>query len=816
MKKALAIFAILLMVFSFAVIAQEEGAPPSEPTPPPSEPTPPPSEPAPAEAPSEPALPPAEEPPEPELTPEGSEAPAGEPMPPIDGPLAPPGEQRIEQPPQEPGICYWDGKQIPCEQMPSNREPSKQYPSQPGPGSGGCWVGEQQVPCPDEGPKLDEGCREVIEPNGMRRVECLGNQRAPAQMGCTPGDVRERIEKDCAAKGGKVVTRNIDPSQGCGIVDCVFGAVSGGNFMPGQQAGCPSPDEMAKKEEACRQMGLNAKRMRSNCEYVQCEDPNKKRMECPDNHDEWERVSQACTGKVVKAFDANGCNIPQCVGEGQECSNNVPQEAYFKCEDQGGKLVVNTDENGCIAFSKCVKRGEEGIEAEEIDEVPPAARLLQVALKLESIKISFDQMAKQISAIADYYENEDDDANAERFRTAAGMFESAKKQIDGVKEELKMAARGMSKEQLIDIKHKIRQISDVVMEDALYVILGGEDIGGYESAEGTEEEMPDFMPAATNDCGSDGNCFGKALRICMAGASVSPDRNVNIRITGLENGACIIEGRANTPEGEKELACKFADYATDLLNEENFMQFCEGSFVDYVKNSLGGKLPESTQNRQQFSSEQAFEGQMMGCEKVERGINKKGECGNECCEQRFGESYYSCPNDCIGGAQQAGKQPFVEKAQQVFRQDGAGGCADEISGQSPKDVCGNECCEPGESRGNCPEDCTGEPMNDEGRFFNEQRGPMVAPQEQFGQPQDYIGPGEQMPSQEPVNIREGPIGPAPVQEPTETMPVQEQPIEEPGGGGAEQASEPAAEGGGEGIVAGAAVAIDLLKEFLGR
>ena len=35
----------------------------------------------------------------------------------------------------------------------------------------------------------------------------------------------------------------------------------------------------------------------------------------------------------------------------------------------------------------------------------------------------------------------------------------------------------MSVEQIIDIKHKIRQISDVVMEDALYVILGGEDAG---------------------------------------------------------------------------------------------------------------------------------------------------------------------------------------------------------------------------------------------------------------------------------------------------------------------------------------------------
>ena len=67
--------------------------------------------------------------------------------------------------------------------------------------------------------------------------------------------------------------------------------------------------------------------------------------------------------------------------------------------------------------------GEEGVEAEDdIDEMPPAAKLLQVALKLESIKISFDQMAKQIMAIAAYYENENDMANAERFQRASGML----------------------------------------------------------------------------------------------------------------------------------------------------------------------------------------------------------------------------------------------------------------------------------------------------------------------------------------------------------------------------------------------------------
>lgn len=835
MKKTLAIFAILLMAFSSLAFAEgEEAAAPAPEAP---------SEPAPAETPPEPEAPSEPAPevaPGPLDVPETGEQPVSPPVP------GEPGSGGQPQPPQQPGICYWDGKQIPCDQMPSTRQPGvEDQPQQPqqGPGRGGCWVGEQQVPCPGEGqqyqgnqpiaraPSMPAGCREVRDANGMFTVDCAGQQRPQLQFECTSGPDRERIEKECAAKGGRTVVRNMIQSEGCGIIDCVFGGDSG-NFMPGQQQTCPGPDELAQKEQACRSMGLTPKRMRSSCEFVQCEDPNKQGMQCHDNPDEWEKVSQACTGKVVKAFDENGCNIPQCVSSGEQCPNNVPQEAYFKCQDQGGKLVVNTDENGCIAFSKCVKRGEEGVQAEdELDEVPPAAKLLQVALKLESIKISFDQMAKQITAIADYYENEGDDANAERFRTAAGMFESAKKQIDGVKEELKMGAKGMSVEQVIDIKHKIRQISDVVMEDALYVILGG-DAAGMERV--TDETEYESGQEGAN-CGSDGNCFHKALRICMAGTAFSPDKNVNIKITGLEEGACRLEGRADTPEGDKALECKFTDYATDQLNTENFMNYCGGPFVEYVRNSLGGKLPETTQRQQQFTNEQAFQGQMMGCEKVDKGINKRGVCGNECCEERFGESYYSCPQDCMAPQQQqAGqnqRQPFVERAQQAFKQDGAGGCQDEISGESPKDVCGNECCEPMEGPDNCPQDCNAmqrQPLSDNGQFFNEQRGPAPAGREgEFGMNPEGQYYGEQ--AQGAVQMpREQWIEPQqqenPPQEYIEPKPAEEQPVSEEQPAAEETAAAEttgsgdvaAGSSGGGAIATGAFVAIDLLKEFLGR
>ena len=187
----------------------------------------PPSEPAPAEAPSEPA--PVEAPSE--LT----EAPPTEPNLP---PALPPGEQPVPpQVPSGPGGEPGSGGQ-PSE--PSSGGEGGSMPPATGPGNGGCWVGENQVLCPGEGQgpnqgmqpqqpgtnfmnpqNIPPGCKQVNN-NGMINIVCDNAQRAPEQMTCTPGDVRERIEKECAAKGGRVVTRNIDSSQGCGIVDCVF------------------------------------------------------------------------------------------------------------------------------------------------------------------------------------------------------------------------------------------------------------------------------------------------------------------------------------------------------------------------------------------------------------------------------------------------------------------------------------------------------------------------------------------------------------------------------------------------------------------
>ena len=220
-------------------------------------------------------------------------------------------------------------------------------------------------------------------------------------------------------------------------------------------------------------------------------------------------------------------------------------------------------------------------------------------------------------AIAAYYENENDMANAERFQRASGIFESAKKQIDGVKDDLKLGTKGMSVEQIIDIKHKIRQISDVVMEDALYVILGGEDAGSgadyeYKPVE-RGEEFEGYVPESEKEC-REGTCFEKYFRICEKAATFSPESNVNLKIVGIDGSACIIKGSVSTPAGRQEMSCKFTDYATMPMSKEAFLFNCEGEMMDFLKQDKAeGNVPRLVQPS--ASREQAFQGQMMGCEK---------------------------------------------------------------------------------------------------------------------------------------------------------------------------------------------------------
>lgn len=516
----------------------------------------------------------------------------------------------------------------------------------------------------------------------MTRVICESQQRPIETMTCTSGPDREAIEKKCAETGGRTITKNIDATRGCGIIECVYGQESGQNMF-GEQANCQPEDVLRQKEQSCQSMGMNAIRVKGAyaCDYIKCVGEESQRMGCPDNSMENQKIKEDCSqkgGRITERFDNSGCSRFECLLEGQECGKQVPEEAYWKCEDQGGKLVVDTDENGCITFSKCVKRGaQEDLNYEEVDEVPPAAKLLSVALKLETIKISFDKLANQVEEIAKYYESEDDQANADRFRRAAGVFTSAKSKIDEIRQKLRDNVKGMTPEALSEIKYQMKQISNVVMEDALYIILGESSGETYESTSTVETSMQ-LKVSTRKDCGTNTDCFTKAVRICDPGVTVEPEKGVELKIVGIDETSCLFKGRVLDDEN-MWIECSYPDYATTSLSQQTLFPYCKGPLLEKIKQRGGGETGQSQPSKRQQPPQvkeqvpriepavaqppkQGNGEGMMGCEKVANGFSPKDVCGNECCEPMIGEDYYNCLKDCMK------PMPANERAERIVQE----------------------------------------------------------------------------------------------------------------------------------------------------
>ena len=99
-------------------------------------------------------------------------------------------------------------------------------------------------------------------------------------------------------------------------------------------------------------MGLNPKRMRSSCEYVQCEDPNKQKrqMECPDNHAEWERVGMDCQGKVVKHLTKTGAIYQNALQAGNNAQMMSRRKHTSSARTREGSLLSIQMKTGALPF----------------------------------------------------------------------------------------------------------------------------------------------------------------------------------------------------------------------------------------------------------------------------------------------------------------------------------------------------------------------------------------------------------------------------------------------------------------------------------
>lgn len=678
-KKLLVLLNIIMLVMAVPLASAEETTlPPTEPAPT-TEPAPAPepttTEPAPTltePVPTKEPIPtvtaePVPVPTEPVLSPETK--------PPVEGPTCPGGvwpDSQGKCPPPPPGY-YTEPKQFEATKYESFRPPEGQSGFQP-----------QQFNVPP-------GCREEKDQGGIIRVVCESKPACPQAEG-----LKERIDS-CRNQGGNP-EHMTDPS-GCPFINCRFGFEQ---FKPQQQGffqaqpqmpqqACPSPEEMKHVGGKCTALGLKPVMKRiGECNIVECaQGPEGGR--CPETSMSAQRKDECRSknGEIIKRIDPQGCPFFDCVSSEQAqsfCQKEMPENFFKDCESKRGSPIVKRDPQGCVSFSQCLMRGDNRyVEYDDVDEVPPAAKLLSAVLKMEKLKIQFDQLKKELEALGKYYENNDQPKEAERFYKAIGMIDTAQKEIDKVKESLRQKQGDLTIQDVIESKRQLKYVTQVIFKDVLFVMLGGE------PAKGEYEEDKEGRV----DCGRDGLCFEQQFRICESASFTPPEQFAPvITIEGIvkddDGSKCLLKVEA--PEMAKKysgqddmsMKCKIPDYANARLEKDTIIPYCEGPLVEFM-NKMGEKgIPqeyaqeyESAKPRRPQESigqgqYQRYEGapQMarpsfdqgeMGCVKVDKGVLPSGVCGNQCCEPDLaGESFDNCPRDCMPPY-----QPRIEQAQAV-------------------------------------------------------------------------------------------------------------------------------------------------------
>jgi len=437
--------------------------------------------------------------------------------------------------------------------------------------------GETPIPIPAEG-FLPPECKKFVDETGIERIVCETTKTICPLM---PVEINEK----CISSGGNVVEHT--DASGCSYISCEFENVTTTPNPIIGQTQCPKPEEIEIALHKCEGLGLRGVvDLAGGCKVPVCV-PREERT-CPlPSEDIRRQAEEKCSAgglSVINDFDNNGCPLLRCE-QRDFCSREVPSEASAKCQEFGGEFIVKRNDAGCIVYASCLTRGDERLTyVERPERVPDESVLLGIALKLESLRIELDKLMREAENIANYYASTDDPSE-ERFRRAASMFASAIGKIDEIKDKLRNRLDGLTVDDMIEVKHDIRYIKEVLLKEITYVMLS------------TNEDIQEIETGETDDCGSDGLCFDRAFRICKS-VKFRPEgfRGPEIEIRGLEGEKCIFFARMTQgPAGAVEMTCRVEKYALGIRGPQDILPFCEGSMANMMR-QFGG--PAASQGAQ--------------------------------------------------------------------------------------------------------------------------------------------------------------------------------------------------------------------------
>jgi len=415
---------------------------------------------------------------------------------------------------------------------------------------------EHRVPPP--------GCREERDETGFVRVVCEG------AVSCPP---LPKDGIDACRNGGGVPQYSKSPN-GCEMFYCQFdqgGQLQGQLFKKYDQ--CPSREQTDATLKSCESTGLKGViRQENGCGIASC---IQQQNICPGTQESRARAENECSSgglTITKDFDQNGCIFYKCA-EQNYCRQNVEDAAYTACHQNGGEMIVKRDRNGCVSFAECVRLGDANdVYVEKSSEVPDSTEVLSIAFKLEKLIVELDKLSKQADDVADYYKaTGSKDEN--RFRRVSDMFESAKGNVQDIKDKMKERLDGLTVEDMTEIKHDIKYLKDVAIKDIVYVMLSSND------------DVESIVSGSGNDCGTDERCFDKAIRICSPVKFLPEGRSgPAVEITGLEDNKCILQATMTQGSESLSMTCRIEKYSLGIRDPEtDVLPYCEGDLYEMMK-----------------------------------------------------------------------------------------------------------------------------------------------------------------------------------------------------------------------------------------
>lgn len=233
------------------------------------------------------------------------------------------------------------------------------------------------------------------------------------------------------------------------------------------------------------------------CKNISCENGETKRYcsnECKKQSiNDITRLKEKCyanEGQVIVKTNAVGCTMYLCNKEiefGEKDSNSsmsytnttctrvedLPKEKYVFCEQNGGKLLVKTNNDNCITVLECVGQKEYSSDLNTVNKeiINDSVQLLGIALKLEELKIELNKTSVKVQAISEYYKEIGDSNASIKFQNAADLLKIASNEIDAIKQMIKERADNFTETDALEVKKAVRSIKTEILNKVLMVLL---------------------------------------------------------------------------------------------------------------------------------------------------------------------------------------------------------------------------------------------------------------------------------------------------------------------------------------------------------